>query len=219
MLLTNNEFQTCKRNENSYICPQNYLTYKINYGSACELQMYGQKTIANCNIKYLRSNQTLIISLQNPYEWLYTTHTPQAIQIYCNDTKYTAQMIKTGLLRVTQPCKILINNVIIHSPGTISNGVLETYLPDYNLTLPPLDTNIIKNVPEIELKEIINDPSTLHKLGSNLDDISKELQDTPYLFSHKFSDISTLTSGTVTVIIIIIAVATILYYKRKTQAF
>lgn len=106
--------------------------------------MYSLKTQQpnNCKVKYVKINQTIVIALHHTNEWLYSTHKPQIIHLNCkNNSQYKEQFDKTGLLKKRPACKARINNVTIYAPELMDEGVIETYLPEYNVTLSMLKPN------------------------------------------------------------------------------
>lgn len=135
--MTYDETAKCKQSGNTYVYSANHPIYKINQEVACEIQMYSHKTQQpnNCKVKYVKISQTIVIALHHTNEWLYSTHEPQTIHLDCkNNSQYKEQINITGILRLKSACKAQINDVIIYAVELMDEGVIETYLPEYNVT-------------------------------------------------------------------------------------
>lgn len=217
ILMTDELLKECKQSGNAYVCPPNYPIYKITQDATCEVQIYTQKTRSptNCNTRYVKINHTLIIALRNTHEWLYSTHVPQMIHISCKKgMQYKEILNKTGLLRLKQSCEAEINDIKINVPETMDEGELEIYLPDYNMTLPALNTEIMEKIPETKLKKVVNDPDELSNAGSTLEKINENLK-SPHPFFQEHIIIPTISVSTIVTIVVIIL---IIYVIRKLRS-
>ncbi|KYN10292.1 hypothetical protein ALC57_17578 [Trachymyrmex cornetzi] len=138
MTLTHDDLAIrCKQIELTYICENTNPVYHDNTNSLCEIQMYVQNLNAKilCNTRYIRSNHTIWIALENQRVWLYSTACEQTITIDCkNREEYRTKIVRTGQVALYGDCKLTTEDMTVKTIGTIKSTTIQTRLPEYNVT-------------------------------------------------------------------------------------
>jgi len=225
MTMTKENLDECINIYNTYLCEPQSPTYVINIKSPCEIQTYTHisKNTNTCNKRYINSNQTIWIKLSTPNSWLYSTPIEQQISIQCKNKQKTTAIIKrTGRITLEENCKVITTDMTIKTIKSIPNAVIQTYLPNFNLTFNKnrkLRNN--KNMIEgLKFEKIIQDPKELMDLSTQIEEINK-LQE--HNFQNPFMEktfIYPMTTSSIAVVIaIILAIILVLKIWKEQNPF
>ncbi|XP_067204149.1 uncharacterized protein [Linepithema humile] len=209
--LSEQNVDKCKIIGKQYICKSNSPVYNINQRALCEVQLYAKLAKKNtCDIRFIRSNQTIWIALNTENAWLYSANKEQEITIQCENRENVQVVIsRTGRIILTKNCKIITTDMTIKAFSKMRDTSIQAFLPQFNLTLiketaTKKDNKII--IRPIKLKKIIQNPSELMELGEKAKDIYNELKDSETIQFNKPTFIYPMVTSSVAVIIIIISV-------------
>jgi len=100
----------------------------------------------------------LWITLTEPQSWLYSTPNAQEIHIKCKDYEENKITI-TGKITLGIACKLTTVKVTLKTKQRASSRLIETHLPEFNLTLTRENKIKIKPDKDFKLKQVIKDPS------------------------------------------------------------
>ncbi|XP_032678241.1 uncharacterized protein LOC116850608 [Odontomachus brunneus] len=219
LLLQENELTHCIKINNQYICPQQNAIYRINEETPCEIQMYTTlQNMKNCHLKYIIANHTFVIALTRKNTWLYSTNSEQTIHIQCKEKTFYEKISKTGIIHIKDQCKVIIEDKILQAQGIIKSTLIQTHIPEYNITLEQKNLNVIKNKNEIlhvKPNKIIHNPSELVELSNRITQTYRNLENNSNSFLHyKNIMYTTAPSGVTIVIVIIIAIIVIKKIKN-----
>ncbi|XP_036144140.1 uncharacterized protein LOC118646024 [Monomorium pharaonis] len=220
--LAKNDLRKCIEINTEYLCTENHPVYRINPDSICEIKMYLETKdhYKNCNIKNATSNHSLWIALSNSHSWLYSSPRKQVITLHCKDHGKIKETIeKVGKITLKNNCKLVTENTIIRSPKMSHETRVESYLPQYNISLlqkPGLENDT--GLKEIKLKNIIPNPTELKNSKDKLEEINNELdKNSSSIFQSPHFIFPMATSGTTIVIIIIAVVIGFIIIKKKKR--
>lgn len=86
LVFSEEQLSQCTRVQNQYFCDPRNPVYSINQNAICEVRTYANLRDNTCDTRYIRSNHTFWISLDDENSWLYSTTKEQEVTIQC---KYT----------------------------------------------------------------------------------------------------------------------------------
>lgn len=177
--------------------------YSINQNAICEVRTYANLKNNACNVRYIRSNHTFWLALDNVNSWLYSTAKEQEVTIQCKDNRDLRLVIKrTGKVSLENNCKMVAADLTIRTLTTTRGAELQTYLPHYNLTFNSkklLSDTTIGLIEPIKLRKIIRNPRELMELSSRLGDLKEELDENEFL---KPTFIYPVATGTIIIVIL-----------------
>ncbi|XP_032677802.1 uncharacterized protein LOC116847183 [Odontomachus brunneus] len=211
LVISDNDLQECKKISDHYICGQGNPIYKIQADSPCEVHLFMtlEKT-GNCHTKYILANHTVLIALKERNAWLYSTRNEQNIHIQCKNKNYYNKIKNTGIIKFKEQCKLIINEITIQAQGVIEDKIIETYIPEYNITIAKEQIDTINNtIPRLKMKKIIQNPTELTDLSREITQTQKDLENSsnPSIFTnYKHLVYTTAPSGIIIIIIIIIVI-------------
>lgn len=216
---TENDLNKCVRNNDQYVCEQNYPVHYLDEGALCEVQAYVQlETYTNnCNIRHIHTNTTIWTALSNANSWLYSTRANQLIEITCeNDVTRKIEIKRSGQITLKEKCKLTTQDVIIRTKKPAVITIVQTNLPDYNLTMihDKRNEKILDKIRPIKLRKVIRNPTELRDLSERLDETNEDLNNN-YFTTNEHVIYPVASSCTGIIIIIIITIIAIMYVKKK----
>jgi len=210
--MTVENLSKCVKIVNQYICKPDSPVYSINSRALCEVQLYARLAKENaCNVRYIKSNQTIWIALSKENSWLYSTNKEQEIIIQCkNKRDMRIKIERTGRITLVNNCKIITTDMTIRTLTSTSDTSIQAFLPKFNLTL--IKETVI-NKPEeairpIKLKKIIQSPKELMDLGREIKEINKELEESNVVQFKKPTFIYPMVTSSVAIVVIVLTIAT-----------
>ncbi|KYN08441.1 hypothetical protein ALC62_00573 [Cyphomyrmex costatus] len=224
-IITENNLQKCKKLDSEYLCNGNFAIRRANLDKTCEIEIYLGNTEYNTNCKIEKTilNNTLWIPLNNPHSWLYTTAKKEEIYIQCKDHGKIKRTIEnTGKITIQNECKIITPDATLQSPKTTHETVIESFLPEYNISIIEDKANlkVNSNIDEqLKLKDITENHSELKNLKAKLNEEKNKLDKNENInFQSKHFIYPMATSGFSVLLVIIIAIAIVIAYiirKKK----
>ncbi|XP_039315145.1 uncharacterized protein LOC113003882 [Solenopsis invicta] len=216
--LSHNDLQACKLTNTDYLCKQNFQIQKINNNPICEVNIYIENKIQkeNCEIKQIITSNIMWIPLKNPHAWLYSSPTKQYININCKDHGQIKQEIEnTGKIKLRNNCEIISHEIILKSPKVMNETRIESYLPEYNISLPRDNVNISQ---AIQIQKINTKHSELKNLQTELQELNDDMnKNNNTYFQSKHFIYPMATSGSTMIIVTIIVISLIIYVIRKKK--
>ncbi|XP_036141584.1 uncharacterized protein LOC118645157 [Monomorium pharaonis] len=221
--LPRNDLQNCMKINKDYLCERNYPANRINPHSVCEVKTFLEtdRYHENCNIKNIASNHSFWIALGDSHSWLYSVQEKQTVTFYCKDHGQIKEVIeKTGKITLKNNCKLMTEDTIIKSPKLSHSTEIETFLPQYNISILKNETKLsINAVQPIKLQNIVLHSSKLEDLNKQIIEMDKKLNKQPNtIFQSPHFIYPTATSGTVIVIILAIIITVVVIKKKKRNS-
>jgi len=176
--LTDEDFPKCIKLHTEYLCEQNFVTNRVSKNTICEIQMYihSENNNTQCNNRYTSATGVIWIKTRN--SWLYSAPAEENLIIQCKDYPEVRKTIKhTGKIILEENCKIITDNAVINSETDLHSKLIETYLPNANISLLRNMFPLGKDTKEIKLKKINQNPNELKYLSMKLDKINKDLSE------------------------------------------
>jgi hypothetical protein len=218
------DIQQCIKINTEYLCMRNYPTYRINTNSICEIELYleNKQSYKNCNIQYIASNNTIWIALNNPNTWIYSAPNKLTATIDCKDHGIIKRKIEnTGKIILKNNCKIIAENTILKSQKMSHEAKIDSYLPQYNISLLSNKINSENDkskILEVKIKKITQNSSELENLENDLNKINTDLnKDQSVNFQSHYFIYPMATSGATMLIILIIVIGVIIIIVRKRK--
>lgn len=217
VIVTEKDLKDCININSQYTCEHATPTYRVNLNAPCEIQIYTQQRQRNCKTKYIISMRTTWIALQQLQTWLYSTATEQQLTIqYDKRQEYKTVIKNTGKITLKGKCKLITPDMTIQTKQTIYETDIETYLPEYNLTLVRERNTITHDNDTIQ--DIGQHRMELTKLKLQLEEIDNNLKSNEQNFFAKKQFVYPMaTSGTITITIIIILIVLYIVIRNKNK--
>lgn len=217
-VMQQSELDKCIKNVNTYTCEQNFATYYSDTHAPCEVQVYIQMPgqLTHCEKQQIASSTTVWIALSEENAWLYSTPKPQEASITCKTNAEEKIVLNTtGKIVLRENCKLKTPHVILSTRKPIETKYIQTYLPEYNLTLENKNKKYISEIKRKQeiLKPIIKDPVELTKLSLSVKEIDEALNEEEYTF-HNPKVVYPIGIGT-TIMIIGIAIGTVFILRKR----
>src|SRR5436190_9441530 len=215
LLISKEYLNKCTNVKSQYICQNAMPIYRVNSNAPCEIQMYVQRQSFyhfKCQTKHSISNETVWITLEQPYTWLYSTAINQQITIQCDKQNEQKLIIKnTGKISLKGNCKLTTADMTIQSKGSVYETDIDSFLPEVNMTL--LHETIPHN---ITFESVLQHRAELIELKSKVQRIDGSLENKEQMFfAQKQFVYPMTTSGIITIIVVAIIVYIIIRHKKK----
>lgn len=213
---TEEQLNQCIKVQNQYLCDPHNPVYSINSHALCEVRIYANAKENTCNTRYIRSNQTVWIALDNANAWLYSVVKEQEITIQCKNHQEIRTILKRiGKVSLKSDCKMITADMTVKTLTSTSGASIQAYLPQYNITLAnkELASGTTGFIEPVKLKKIIQNPRMLMELSNKLEGLESELNENEFL---KPIFIYPVATGTL-VFVIIISVLIGIIIKSKCK--
>ncbi|KYM96677.1 hypothetical protein ALC62_12661 [Cyphomyrmex costatus] len=203
--ITEYELQECSKIGLNYICERNHAINRITSDAICEIQLYlkAENQYKHCNHKFVTAHSVLWKKLEN--SWLFSAPTKKVATIKCKNYPESKEILEnTGKITLQNNCKLITSDVVIRSRLLERTKIIESYLPNVNITLLRNAQVLDNKTDQIKLKQLVRDPNELKYLGMKLNKIYNDLQNQEFYKQKEFI-YPMATSGFIILTIVIIA--------------
>lgn len=123
--LTYEELKACHRlDRKNLVCKQTFPVMSAANNLGCEINMLrNTNETSNCDMRTGSLTEELWAKLQRPNTYLYTLPKPQLVAIICPNTRTKVYLERTGIISMTQRCRVKTERVEIVAFQTIESKV------------------------------------------------------------------------------------------------
>lgn len=180
--LTYEDLKACHRlDRKQLICKQTFPVMSATNNLGCEINMLrNTNDTSNCDFRTSSLTEELWAKLQRPNTYLYTLAKPQLVAIICPNTRTKVYLEGTGIISMTQRCRVKTERVEIVAFQTIESKVFRKFVDSAKFNVS-VDSEIdnAKNVKSLTNSTLpdFNDDGTkrIKRIQNNLDEM--QIQD------------------------------------------
>lgn len=211
------QLSSCNRVQTMYVCDNIPMAHKTQAGSPCEVQAYLTElnSIPSCKVQRVISNKTIWVKLETTRIWLYSTLGEQQVKIKCENQTEKVEVLKgSGTLKLSKQCGFSTQDVIVSAKKIITNSQVNTYLPQFNLSLMYTPEEVYENthsVQNFKLENITQFHKQIEVIRNQVQQTKEEMGKNFYTQPHFV--FPTSVSGTL--LVVTLTAVVYLFVKRR----
>lgn len=144
--LDDDTLQSCKMNNNKYICYLNQPIYDSTLLPSCEVNLLRKPSLAilrTCNIRLSTNHQPYWTSMVSLGGWLYALREPETAQLICSKRQRKDLILKgSGILQISPNCIVRTDSVTLTALQIFKDPTEYIYKPQINLNISELSPGL-----------------------------------------------------------------------------
>ncbi|XP_031333712.1 uncharacterized protein LOC116163752 isoform X1 [Photinus pyralis] len=214
--LTDEEFKnSIKIEKHKFLCAPTVVKKMEDSPNCIIREIYNHTENSNCNIQQHTITSTIWKQLYMENTWMFITKQPTRVAIICNGRRQEVMLNNTGIINLSQDCRLQTRQSILNPRRDKSIMVLGSYIKHVNIS-----TQHTKRHPHHvhPLEEpVVKAGEQLNQLRDKEQELQNHIRETAW---QKVTTHSMMTSTLTTIIIITASLAIgggYIWYKRRQQ--